>query len=122
MTFVKTRDFVQVSGTGDFTKINIAPGDVGGQFDSKTNTPDGATVKTNSQAASSWVVSGSATPDAELRLSSRQTLSASGLAQGTPNTVPVNMTKWGAGSSPAMQWAQKGLGKTANQIRAIRPE
>lgn len=57
MTYVKTKDYVQVSGSGDFTKINIAPGDSGGQFDSIVNTPEGASVKVNGKAASSWVVS-----------------------------------------------------------------
>lgn len=60
VTFVRTSDWVQVSGFGDFTKINIAPGDAGGQFDSETHTPEGAQVTVNGQVASSWVVS--ATP------------------------------------------------------------
>ncbi|KAL0948641.1 hypothetical protein HGRIS_010447 [Hohenbuehelia grisea] len=31
--FVKTPDYVQVTGIGDFTKINIRPGDAGGELD-----------------------------------------------------------------------------------------
>jgi hypothetical protein len=57
VTYVKTKDFVQVSGTGDLTKINIAPGDAGGQFDSAVNTPEEASVKVDGQSATSWVVS-----------------------------------------------------------------
>jgi len=50
--------------SGDFTKINIAPGDEGGQLDSGTNTPNGAQmfVSDDNQAASSWVVSPTALP------------------------------------------------------------
>ena len=40
--FVKTPAYVQVTGTGDFTKINIAPGDLGGELD-----PHGATGNGN---------------------------------------------------------------------------
>lgn len=57
VTYVKTKDYVQVSGTGDLTKINIAPGDVGGQFDSDSNTPEGSNVQVNGQPVGSWVVS-----------------------------------------------------------------
>ena len=43
--------------SGDFTKINIAPGDMGGQFDSNNNTPDGAAVYTSDDnQAQTWVV------------------------------------------------------------------
>lgn len=31
--FVKTRSYVQVTGTGDFTKIGITPNDAGGELD-----------------------------------------------------------------------------------------
>lgn len=31
--FVKTPDYVQVTGVGDFTKINIKKGDDGGELD-----------------------------------------------------------------------------------------
>jgi len=31
--FVKTKSYVQVTGTGDFTKIGITPGDEGGELD-----------------------------------------------------------------------------------------
>lgn len=31
--FVKTKDYVQVTGVGDFTKINVAKGDDGGELD-----------------------------------------------------------------------------------------
>ncbi|ORY26699.1 hypothetical protein BCR39DRAFT_470208, partial [Naematelia encephala] len=58
VTFVKSDNYFQVSGNGDFTKINLAPGDQGGQFDSTTHTPDGTTVVMgDGQTASSWVVS-----------------------------------------------------------------
>ncbi|PWN25382.1 hypothetical protein BDZ90DRAFT_243438, partial [Jaminaea rosea] len=40
--FVKTSAYVQVTGTGDFTKINIAAGDQGGELD-----PHGATGNGN---------------------------------------------------------------------------
>ncbi|EIW71797.1 hypothetical protein TREMEDRAFT_27865 [Tremella mesenterica DSM 1558] len=58
VTYVKAQSWMQVSGTGDFTKINIAPGDAGGQFD-PGKAPAGANVYTSNdnQAASSWVVS-----------------------------------------------------------------
>ncbi|RSH91737.1 hypothetical protein EHS25_009106 [Saitozyma podzolica] len=57
VTFVRANDWVQVSGTGDFTKINIAPGDAGGQFDSDQNTPDGAImyVSDDNQSVDNWV-------------------------------------------------------------------
>ncbi|RXK35734.1 hypothetical protein M231_07023 [Tremella mesenterica] len=56
VTYVKAQSWMQVSGTGDFTKINIAPGDAGGQFD-PGKAPAGANVYTSNdnQAASSWV-------------------------------------------------------------------
>ena len=31
--FVKTSDYVQITGSGDFTKINVPPGDEGGELD-----------------------------------------------------------------------------------------
>jgi hypothetical protein len=31
--FVKTPDYVQITGVGDFTKVNIPRGDAGGEFD-----------------------------------------------------------------------------------------
>lgn len=40
--FIKTSDFVQVTGTGDFTKINVIPKDEGGELD-----PHGATGEGN---------------------------------------------------------------------------
>ncbi|TYJ57110.1 hypothetical protein B9479_002211 [Cryptococcus floricola] len=57
VTYVKAPGWVQVSGTGDFTQINIAEGDYGGQFDSGDNTPDGAALYTtdDNQAADSWI-------------------------------------------------------------------
>ncbi|KIR98369.1 hypothetical protein L804_03938 [Cryptococcus deuterogattii 2001/935-1] len=58
VTYVKANSWVQVSGTGDFTKLNIPAGDQGAQFDSVENTPDGAVLYlTDDQIASSWVVS-----------------------------------------------------------------
>ena len=54
---MKTDNYVQVSGYGDLTKINIAPGDSGGQFDSDGHMPEGAAVSVDGQDASSWVVS-----------------------------------------------------------------
>jgi len=33
--FVKTPEYVQVTGVGDFTKINIAKGDAGGELDNR---------------------------------------------------------------------------------------
>lgn len=58
VTYVKTNSWVQVSGTGDFTKINIPAGDQGAQFDSVGNTPDGAVLyTTDDNQAASWVVS-----------------------------------------------------------------
>jgi hypothetical protein len=33
--FVKTPDYVQVTGVGDFTKINILKGDAGGELDNR---------------------------------------------------------------------------------------
>ncbi|OWZ76482.1 hypothetical protein C365_04630 [Cryptococcus neoformans Bt85] len=56
VTYVKTNSWVQVSGTGDFTKINIPAGDQGAQFDSVENTPDGAVLyTTDGDQAASWV-------------------------------------------------------------------
>ena len=40
--FVKTPDYVQVTGKGDFTKINVPAGDYGGELD-----PHGADAKGN---------------------------------------------------------------------------
>ncbi|KAE8539534.1 hypothetical protein D1P53_004636 [Cryptococcus gattii VGV] len=58
VTYVKANSWVQVSGTGDLTKLNIPAGDQGAQFDSVENTPDGAVLYlANDQIASSWVVS-----------------------------------------------------------------
>lgn len=79
MTYIKAKDWIQVSGTcvfpfqttystdadhgshrcsGDFTKLNIAPGDYGGQFDSKDKAPQGAKMHLDGdKEASSWVVS-----------------------------------------------------------------
>ena len=33
--FVKTPEYVQVTGVGDFTKINIPAGDAGGELDNR---------------------------------------------------------------------------------------
>jgi hypothetical protein len=33
--FVRTPDYVQVTGVGDFTKINILKGDAGGELDNR---------------------------------------------------------------------------------------
>ena len=33
--FVKTPDYVQVTGVGDFTKINVPKGDYGGELDNR---------------------------------------------------------------------------------------
>ncbi|WVQ73024.1 hypothetical protein IAR50_002587 [Cryptococcus sp. DSM 104548] len=57
VTYVKAPGWVQVSGTGHFTQINIAAGDSGGQFDSGDNTPDGAVLYTtdDNQAADTWI-------------------------------------------------------------------
>jgi hypothetical protein len=33
--FVKTPDYVQVTGVGDFTKINVLQGDAGGELDNR---------------------------------------------------------------------------------------
>lgn len=33
--FVKTRDYVQVTGVGDFTKVNVKAGDQGGELDNR---------------------------------------------------------------------------------------
>lgn len=43
---------------GDLTKINVKPGDWGGQFDSAEHHPDGAKVfgGADKKEASSWVV------------------------------------------------------------------
>lgn len=68
---------MQVSGFGDFTKINIAPGDAGGQFDSETHTPEGAQVTVNGQAASSWVVGDKTGKQTIVPACSRQTLISS---------------------------------------------
>jgi len=45
--------------SGDFTKINIAAGDGGGQFDSSEHTPSGAQLLLGADKApaSNWVVS-----------------------------------------------------------------
>lgn len=40
--FVKTPDYVQVTGQGDFTKINIPAGDEGGELDNRG--ADGETI------------------------------------------------------------------------------
>ncbi|WVR07801.1 hypothetical protein IAU60_004844 [Kwoniella sp. DSM 27419] len=57
VTYVKTPSWVQVSGYGDFTNINIAAGDAGGQFDSSTHMPDGAkmTMSQGGDPAHNWV-------------------------------------------------------------------
>ncbi|WRT70361.1 uncharacterized protein IL334_007359 [Kwoniella shivajii] len=57
VTYVKTPSWVQVSGSGDFTKMNISPNDFGGQFDSSEHTPEGATLKisTGGDPARNWV-------------------------------------------------------------------
>jgi hypothetical protein len=34
--FLETEHYVQVTGTGDFTKINIKAGDAGGELDPRT--------------------------------------------------------------------------------------
>jgi hypothetical protein len=33
--FVKTHDYVQITGVGDFTKINVLKGDAGGELDNR---------------------------------------------------------------------------------------
>ena len=33
--FVKTPDYVQITGVGDFTKINVRKGDEGGELDDR---------------------------------------------------------------------------------------
>jgi hypothetical protein len=45
--------------SGDFTKINIAPDDSGGQLDSSPHTPQGAQCFTSddNDSATAWVVS-----------------------------------------------------------------
>lgn len=50
--------------SGDFTKINIKPGDWGGQYDSGEHKPDGAKVRggSDNKEASSWVVSSKGCP------------------------------------------------------------
>jgi hypothetical protein len=40
--FVKTSEYVQVTGVGDFTKINIPKGDSGGELDNMYRRADGA--------------------------------------------------------------------------------
>jgi len=43
---------------GDFTKLNIASNDMGGQFDSSEHTPEGAQLFLGeNQPAADWVVS-----------------------------------------------------------------
>ncbi|KDN50632.1 hypothetical protein RSAG8_01130, partial [Rhizoctonia solani AG-8 WAC10335] len=53
--FVKTPDYVQVTGTGDFTKIGIKAGDSGGELDphgaDKLGNPHGGLVFSNAFAA-----------------------------------------------------------------------
>jgi hypothetical protein len=45
-------------GSGDFTKLNIASTDAGGQLDSSEHTPEGAQmILGEGQTAASWVVS-----------------------------------------------------------------
>jgi hypothetical protein len=39
--FVETPDYVQITGTGDFTKINIPKGDSGGELDNLGATGQG---------------------------------------------------------------------------------
>ncbi|KAN0066101.1 hypothetical protein ACQY0O_000195 [Thecaphora frezii] len=54
--FVRTRDYVQVTGTGDFTTINIPDGDEGGEFDphgaDDLGNPIGGIVYTTANPAS----------------------------------------------------------------------
>ncbi|EUC64924.1 carbohydrate-binding module family 13 protein [Rhizoctonia solani AG-3 Rhs1AP] len=53
--FVKTPDYVQVTGTGDFTKIGIKAGDAGGELDphgaDKLGNPHGGLVFSNAFSA-----------------------------------------------------------------------
>lgn len=46
-----------LDNSGDLTKINIAPGDMGGQFDSKDHKPDGSKVMVGGKEVANWVVS-----------------------------------------------------------------
>ncbi|WVF73187.1 hypothetical protein IAT40_008006 [Kwoniella sp. CBS 6097] len=57
VTYVKAPNWVQVSGYGDFTNINIAQGDSGGQFDSSDHMPEGATLTLSKggDPAKNWV-------------------------------------------------------------------
>ncbi|WWD19512.1 hypothetical protein CI109_103973 [Kwoniella shandongensis] len=57
VTYVKAPNWVQVSGTGHFTNINVQSGDAGGQFDSDQHKPDGGQmfISDDNQSASSWV-------------------------------------------------------------------
>ena len=47
--FVKTPDYVQITGKGDFTKINVPAGDYGGELD-----PHGADAKGNPSKSRSY--------------------------------------------------------------------
>ncbi|CAE6400064.1 hypothetical protein RSOLAG22IIIB_01979 [Rhizoctonia solani] len=53
--FVKTPDYVQITGTGDFVKIGIRPGDSGGELDphgaDKLGNPHGGLVFSNAFSA-----------------------------------------------------------------------
>lgn len=42
MHFVKTHNYVQVTGVGNFTKINVRAGDAGGELDNRG--ADGALI------------------------------------------------------------------------------
>ncbi|WWC71871.1 uncharacterized protein I206_105830 [Kwoniella pini CBS 10737] len=57
VTYVKTSSWVQVSGSGDFTKIGISPNDPGGQFDSSKHSPEGSKLITSQggDPAQNWV-------------------------------------------------------------------
>ncbi|KAJ6542074.1 hypothetical protein DFH09DRAFT_1282737 [Mycena vulgaris] len=65
VSFLKTPFYVQLMGTGDFTKLNIAAGDFGGELDPHgaygTGNPEGGNVTTN-------VVDGEDEPIAEWML------------------------------------------------------
>ncbi|WWC64432.1 uncharacterized protein I303_107042 [Kwoniella dejecticola CBS 10117] len=57
VTYVRTPSWVQVSGSGDFTKIGLSQDDAGGQFDSSLHSPEGARLTTSEgdDPAQDWV-------------------------------------------------------------------
>ncbi|KAJ7102793.1 hypothetical protein C8R44DRAFT_887528 [Mycena epipterygia] len=65
VTFLKTDFYVQIMGTGDFTKINIAAGDSGGELDPHGATGDGNPVGGN---VTTTIVDGIDEPIAEWML------------------------------------------------------